>query len=181
MRSTAWTVSGAIMALVCVTCLVMTSFAAPPGDAKKAAEPPRVSVETARERAKLTHNIYSATLDVVHHHYFRGERASVPARAMEDVFKVIAKEEHISAKWIAVNAKAMSIDHKPEGDFEKQAVKAIVSGQNEYERVEDGVYRRAVGISLMNRGCLGCHLGFGATGQTKRFAGLVISIPVKKD
>ena len=141
-----------------------------------------VTVAEARQRAKLTHNIYATTLEAMHHHYFFHDRANVPARVMEDMFADIARQENIKAKWIAVNAKAMSIDHEPEGDFEKQAAKEIAAGKHEYERVEKGVYRRAVAISLMNNGCLGCHLGFSANKNKRdRFAGLVISIPVKQD
>ncbi|MFO1007996.1 MAG: hypothetical protein U0929_18705, partial [Planctomycetaceae bacterium] len=46
----------------------------------------RVPVEVARDRAKLMHDIYTATLDVMHHRYFHREKSVVPARAMEDVF-----------------------------------------------------------------------------------------------
>lgn len=149
---------------------------------KTASKKRLVTVEAARERAKLTHSIYATTLEAMHHHYFFHDRANVPARVMEDMFADIARQENIKAKWIAVNAKAMSIDHEPEGEFEKQAVKEISAGKPTYERVEKGVYRRAFAVSLMNNGCLGCHLGFGANDNKKpRFAGLVISIPVKQD
>lgn len=194
MRTTVWAVPCSAIALGSVLWVAVASFAEPPrgsktessteaksDSTKKLDDKKRVSIEVARERAKLTHNIYSATLDVIHHRYFRDDRSSIPARVMEDVFSEIARRENIKANWIAVNAKAMSIDHRPQNDFEKQAAKAIAAGQREYELVENGVYRRAEGISLMNRGCLGCHLGFGASGTTKRFAGLVITIPVTKD
>src|SRR4051812_13927584 len=46
----------------------------------------RVTVAEARARAKLMHDIYAATLDVMHHHFFRRERSVLPARALEDVF-----------------------------------------------------------------------------------------------
>ena len=46
----------------------------------------RVPVAVARDRAKLMHEIYSATLEVMHDRYFHADRAVVPARAMEDVF-----------------------------------------------------------------------------------------------
>jgi hypothetical protein len=193
MRTTLWALPFAAVALLGVLWGAAGSFAEPPAKSKKTSAKKgkpaakkkadtgkRVSVEQARERAKLTHNIYSATLDVMHHRYFRAERTSVPARAMEDVFAEISRQENIKANWIAVNARAMSIDHRPKGDFEKKAAKILASGKNEYEEIKHGLYRRAERISLMNRGCLGCHLGFGASGTTKRFAGLVITIPVKK-
>ncbi len=193
MRSTMWTVFRSIIALAGTLCVTAVLFADPfgtapksdtkenPSSTEKSDDEKRVSVEVARERAKLSHNIYVATLDVIHHRYFRNDRASVPARALEDVFVEVAREENIQARWIAVNARAMSVNHEPKDEFEKQAAKAIAAGKGEYELVEKGVYRRAEGISLMNRGCLICHLGFGASGKTKRFAGLVISIPVTKD
>ena len=181
---------------VALACVAMTSlflYAEPPSgvepsqeanqeSTEKADSKPtkRVTVEVARQRAKLSHNIYSATLDAMHHFYFRDDRSSVPARVLEDVFAEISDQESIEARWIAVNAKAMSIDHRPQNQFEKDAAKAIAAGKASYEVVEDGVYRRAQGISLMNKGCLGCHMGFGASGTVKRFAGLVIEIPVTK-
>jgi len=185
----------ATFVFVSVACAAVPAFADPPpdtenespteeqtADSEKPDDVKRVSVEVARERAKLIHNIYSAALDAMHHRYFRGDRTAViPARAMEDVFSEIAREENIKAKWIAVNTRAMSIDHRPDDGFEKQAAKAIGSGEREYEMAKDGVYRRAEGISLMNRGCLGCHLGFGTSTKTDRFAGLVITINVTED
>lgn len=181
--------------LGCVLC-VTGLFAQQPGNARKseasgdklaeaktkADDQKRVSVDVARERAKLAQNLLTASLDVMHDQYFhnRNDRTTVPARAMEEVFRRLAATDHIKAKWIAVNATPMSIDHKPEGEFEKQAARAIASGKREFEQVEDGTYRRAVSISLMHRGCLRCHLQIGSSGRVKRFAGLVVSIPVVK-
>ncbi len=207
MRSNPWPAASLALVAVGVLSLSMFAQAAPPtgetdtpaskkGVSKKApVEKPevkaassngaskgerRILLEAVRERAKLVHNIYATTLDVIHHRYFRGDRTAIPARSLEDVFSVIAKEENSEANWIAVNTKAMSINHRPKGEFEKQAATRIAAGDEAYESVEGGVYRRAQGISLMNKGCLGCHLGFGAAdSKVKRFAGLVIEIPVE--
>ena len=200
MRSSMISISCITVALVSVLYLAAISFAEPPrvekgkvkqdekSEATKATKKKKtneqrlVTVKEARERAKLAHNIYATTLEAMHHYYFLNDRSSVPARVMEDMFKDIEQQENIKAKWIAVNAKAMSIDHKPEGEFEVQAAKEIGAGKLEYERVEKGVYRRAVSISLNNNGCLGCHLGFSANKNKKeRFAGLILSIPVKQE
>ncbi len=155
--------------------------------AKKEAKSPRppageeatLSVEAARERAKLVHNIYAATLDVMHHRYFLDDRSTIPARAMEDVFAQIARESKINARWFAVNAKAMSIDHKPQDDFEKEAARALSKGKEEYEKVEDGGFLRAEGIPL-TAGCLSCHGTFGVTSTSDRIVGLSIRIPLTK-
>nr|MDP6060387.1 hypothetical protein [Pirellulaceae bacterium] len=137
-----------------------------------------LSLEAARDRAKLMQNIYAATLDVIHHRYFRNDRVTIPARAMEDVFSEIDRQENIKSSWIAVNGRAMSIDHEPEGEFELAAVKAISRGKDYFEQSNDGTYRR-VGAIRLGGGCMNCHGRFGSTSTSKRFAGLVIEIPLK--
>ena len=141
----------------------------------------RIPVETARDRARLMHEIYSATLDVMHRRYFHGDRAVVPARAMEDVFAEIKRQSDIKARWISVNMKAMSIDHEPDGEFEKRAAKEIAGGKQDVETIEDGYFRRATAIRLKS-GCITCHGGF-FQGQEKtpKFAALLISVPVNSE
>lgn len=137
-----------------------------------------LSVEAARERAKLMHNIYSATLDMMHHRYFRHDRATIPARAMEDVFTEIDRQSQMKSSWIAINSRAMSIDHEPEGEFEMAAVKAIGGGADHFEQADGDTYRR-VGAIRLSGGCMNCHGRFGSTSTSKKFAGLVIEIPLK--
>jgi hypothetical protein len=141
----------------------------------------RVSVAEARDRAKLMHDIYSATLDSMHHHFFRRDRAVLPARALDDVFAEIDKKTKIKTRWIAVNTPAMSLNHEPESAFEKKAAAELAGGKAEFESTEKGYYLRAGRIPL-GVGCAGCHTKFGATDNKKPlFAGLVISIPVKDE
>ena len=158
---------------------VWLSFAAQPAaSAEPAVAPRQVSVEVARERAKLTHEIFASTLEVLHDHYFHEERDIVPARALEDVFAELAEKSHVKARWISVNTKPMSIGHQPTTDFEKKAAAELTAGKTEYEAVEKGRYYRA-GVIPLTSGCVACHTGFfTAPPKTPRFAGLVISIPV---
>ncbi len=141
----------------------------------------RVPVAVARDRAKLMHDIYSATLDTMHHRYFRREGAVLPARALEDVFKEIDRKTKIKTRWIAVNTPAMSVNHEPETAFEKKAAAELAAGKAEFESTEKGSYLRASPIPL-GVGCVSCHTKFGAAEDKKpRFAGLVIAIPVKDE
>src|SRR5262245_57340961 len=157
----------------------------PTKDAKgKPAEKPNdksVSVAVARDRAKLMHDIYSATLDTMHHRYFRRDGAVLPARALDDVFAEIDRKTKIKTRWIAVNTPAMSINHEPETAFEKKAATELAAGKAEFESTEKGYYLRATPIPL-GAGGVSCHTKFGPTDDKKpRFAGLVISIPVKDE
>jgi cytochrome c553 len=179
-----WLASGvAALGLLALSADPAGVSAQPPAGPKAASdgkgEAP-VSVEEARERGKLLHRVYSSTLDVMHHRYFRTDRATLPARALEDVFKDIEAETNIKARWIAVNTTAMSIHHEPETEFEKKATRQLAAGETEFEQVEDGVYQRA-GVIPLKGGCVGCHAGpqSAANAKIPRFAGLVIRIPVK--
>lgn len=141
----------------------------------------RVPLAVARDRAKLMHDIYTTTLDVMHDRYFHADRAVVPARAMEDVFSAMEDQTGSKANWISVNLKAMSINHEPQTEFEKRAAREFVAGGTEIEVIEDGFYRRA-GAVPMTGGCLSCHAGFfNQPSKVPKYAGLVISIPIVAD
>lgn len=152
----------------------------PPVDAAEArtrSEP--TTVVAARERAAMAHVIYSTTLEIIHRHYFRKGQAVLPARAMEDVFAEVAEQSKVEGSWIAVNTKPMSIHHEPKTDFEKLAANAIAEGKEQFELVEKDFYRSARAIPL-GEGCVNCHTGmFRGPAKTPRYAGLVISIPLK--
>ncbi len=73
----------------------------------------------------------------------------------------------------------MNSDHKPRDSFEEESVKALKAGQRDFERVEQGVYRRAGPITLTNQ-CLKCHVP-DRKNTRNRTAGLVITIAIKED
>jgi hypothetical protein len=185
-RRRIWSIAG----LTGLSCFAMafvgiTLPAAPPrsdgGDAEHRHEDEhRLTVEAARDRSRLMHTIYAATLETMHRRYFHDDRATVPARAMHDVFAKIERSEHIQTRWISVNTRAMSLDHEPRDAFEKAAAKAIRSGEREFEAVQDGRYRHAGAIVLTSE-CLRCHGSMGTRTPSPRFAGLVISIPVREE
>lgn len=144
--------------------------------AAKPHTPSVAAVAAAREQAKLLQDVYSSTLDVMHHHYFRRDGAVLPARALEDVFASMAKLTGSNANWIAVNTKAMNIDHEPSTSFEKKAAAELSAGKEVYEVVTERMYRRAIVIPL-HANCVGCHTKmFADPPKTPRFAGLVINI-----
>ena len=106
------------------------------GEGEQSAGVQRVTLEVARDRAELMHEIYSATLDVIHHRYFRGDRAMVPARALEDVFEELERKTNSKARWFAVNLKPMSVNHEPKTDFEIDAAKRLSDNQEPVEGIE---------------------------------------------
>ena len=185
MRSKSWTILGAVATVsVSAAALIADSSEAAPassdGDSSAAGAP--LTIEEARGRARLLHVTYEATLHTIHRRYFdEDERHPTPARSLEEVFKEVDAATGTSTRWIAVNTPAMNVDHEPRDDFEKQAVATLASGELEFERVENGFYRRAGSVELV-ASCLKCYVS-GLTKQikTKRTAGFVVSLPVGGD
>ena len=174
MRSVAWPIRCGFLSSLALVATLGAARAEPAGEEQT--QP--VSLEVARDRAKVLHDVYTATLDVMHDRYFHGERAIVPARALEDVFGQIARQSKMEARWISVNTKAMSVNHEPKTEFEKQAAAEIASGKETFEKIEDGKYRRAARVEL-HADCVSCHTAFFTqVPKTPRYAGLILSIPI---
>lgn len=173
MNASRWIHSVCLVTLVMAVGMGMWAFAETP---EKKTNPD--SLLAAKDKAKLLHEVFAATLEVMHHRYFRHERTIVPARAMEDVFAEMQKSAGIEARWISVNLKPMSLNHEPATEFEKLAAKEIATGKPEVNAVEGGFYRRA-GVIPIGTGCAGCHEGFFKP-PTKgpKYAALVISVPI---
>lgn len=135
------------------------------------------SVHEARGRADLLHETVHATLQVVHHQFYREDQGlPIPAATLKDVFDELSRSRNVELRWLAVNAQAMNVDHEPVDAFERDAVKALAAGKESIEHVEKGVYRRAATITLRSE-CLKCHLP-NRRSTEDRAAGLVISIRV---
>lgn len=136
------------------------------------------NLSEARGRARLLHETIHGVLQVVHRDFFReDEKLPIPSQSFEEVFEELARSQKVNVRWLAVDTEAMHADHKPTGDFDKQAVKALRSGQTEFESLEDGSYRY-VGTIRLSAHCLKCHLP-SRTSNKDRAAGLVISFPMK--
>jgi len=146
------------------------------GSLKSLAAKP-LPLEQARQRARLLHDIYESTLLTMHRHYFEPNKQRViPSRALEDVFYTARRRWGVEARWLAVSAQAMNIDHKPKTTFEKQAVQLLLTGKKQHEEVRDGTYRMAAPIVLFAN-CIRCH----TSRRRNPVAGLILSLPVKSE
>ena len=148
--------------------------------AKSAATPasavPRL--EEARRQAQVLHAAMHSTLQLVHHRYYREDEAlPIPAAMLKEVFAELEKEQHVKLRWLVVEGQAMNADHQPRDSFENDAVQALKSKSQSFERVEKGVYRRAGPITLTNH-CLKCHVPDRRSTEN-RIAGLIIAIPIQ--
>jgi hypothetical protein len=138
------------------------------------------TVKEARDRARLLHEIIHGTLQVMHRDFFDpDELDKIPSASLEDVFNELARKQGVKVHWLGVDGQTMNIEHQPQDNFEREAVKAISSGKKEFEAVEGNRYRHAGAIVLHNV-CLKCHVP-NRSSLEDRAAGLVISMKFGKD
>lgn len=136
-------------------------------------------LELARVRAHLLHETLHGALQVMHRDFFKaGQSLKIPSHSLEDVFLELQNTHGVQLRWIAVNTKAMSIDNKPESEFELAAVEQLKKGKPTYERLDADRYQFAGAIRL-SASCLACHLS-GRRDNNDRLAGLVITIPAEQ-
>ncbi|MEZ6068362.1 MAG: DUF3365 domain-containing protein [Planctomycetaceae bacterium] len=133
----------------------------------------------ARARARILHETLHGTLQVMHRDFFREDDGTrIPSRSLADVFSELEKSYEIKLQWLAVDTKAMHIDHEPQTDFEKAAVAAFKADESEYEQVDGDAYRYAGRIRL-SAVCLTCHLSR-RSNNNDRSAALTITMPWAK-
>ncbi|YCM43976.1 DUF3365 domain-containing protein [Verrucomicrobiaceae bacterium 227] len=133
------------------------------------------SEEEAKVRAQILHDTIHATLQLVHRDFFDPlEMDLIPSATLDEVFEEIEEKWAIEIRWLGVEGKTMSVDHKPRDKFEKKAAEALAKGAKEFESMEGRTFRRAAPIVLHNA-CLKCHVP-NRTSLEDRVAGLVISM-----
>lgn len=149
-----------------------------PADAARIQGHAPTTIVEARGRARLLHETLHGALQVMHRDFFReDEGLKIPSRSLEDVFRELARSHAIKLRWIAVDANAMDVDHEAKTKFEKDAVRSLKSGKEEFESVTDDEYRFAGRIRL-SATCLACHASRRSSNDD-RSAGLVIIMPTK--
>ena len=117
------------------------------------------------------------SLQVMHRDFFReDEGLKIPSRSLDDVFLVLADKHQVKVRWLAVNAEPMNVDHKPQDDFENNAVKALATGKPEFDAVEGETFRFAGLIRLPSQ-CLKCHVPR-RTSNKDRAAAVAITMPL---
>lgn len=133
----------------------------------------------ARERAELLHEVIHELLLAVHKNYYReDEGLLLPATTMRGVFERLAERRKVQLRWLAVDAEAMNVEHRPHDEFERAAVTALKSGRTAYEESSSAQFQYAGAIPLTSE-CLKCHVPR-RTSTRDRTAAIVITFPLQQ-
>ncbi len=136
-----------------------------------------VASSEARMRAQMLYELARGSLQIMHRDFFDDDNSlAIPSASLEEVFQEMEKRFGVTMKWLVVDADVLNVEHLPESDFEKLAVKALAAGNPDAETIDAGLYHFAGPIRLDAR-CLKCHVKR-RTSNEERLAGLVITIPI---
>jgi Protein of unknown function (DUF3365) len=135
------------------------------------------TVAEARGRARLLYETIRGSLQIVHRDFFIEDESLIPSHSLEDVFAELERLHNVKVRWLVVNAAILNVDHRPQDQFEMDAVKAIAAGKIQHDETADNEYRFAGRIRLSSQ-CLKCHVP-NRTSTEDRAAGLVIRMPLR--
>lgn len=137
------------------------------------------TLQEARGRARLLHEVLHGALQVMHRDFFDEENPpAIPSASLEDVFAELEKSYQVRVKWLTVETDVLNVDHVPQDEFEKAAARALAAGKDVYEADQEGQFRFAGRIQLASQ-CLKCHVKTRTSTET-RSAGVVITMPLHK-
>lgn len=129
--------------------------------------PQDIGIEKAVERAKKTvrmiDEMYKTFIVLVTKEYVTDPTMFSALILSKRIFEAMSKKGWHEARLLGTDETPHNPDNSPKDGFERDAVKALVSGQNYYEKVErvEGKYylRSATSVIAVMEGCKICHPG----------------------
>lgn len=119
------------------------------------------AIEQARMTAKMLDDLYKTFIVLITEEYVKDPSILPAATISKRVFETMAKKGWHQAKLLDATGKPFNNDNRPDDDFEKDAVKALSSGQSYFERAEtvEGTkyLRAATEVPVVIKGCILCH------------------------
>ncbi len=116
-----------------------------------------VSVEEARRTVELLNDVYQVSLQEIHRRFpIGGGQPIVAALVIRDIQKRVSNRRGVQSRFLAVDTRAMNLDHAAKDAFERRAVEKLAAGARRWEVVENGQLRVATVVPLGGT-CFPCH------------------------
>jgi hypothetical protein len=114
-----------------------------------------------REQVKMLDDLYKNAVVSITSRYVEGQGKQPAIMVAQDVFGAMKKQGWHSAKLVDASGEPLNEENSPETAFEKDAAKAMNSGQPYFERVVgEGNDRRllaATVVPVVMKRCANCH------------------------
>jgi hypothetical protein len=128
-----------LLSMAVVGLCLTGSMLATAQDANEAAKS-RPAVERAKKQAKMLDTLYKTAIVIITENYVDGSEDLAAGDAFQALFKSMKDNGFHEVRLLDATGNAYDPDNRPNNDFEKSAVKALLAGKPIYEEVmeEDG-------------------------------------------
>jgi hypothetical protein len=175
------------LALVCMVCVVGTSWLSHPSrllaDPKKPAEPDQTAVENARRTVKMLDQIYKTTIVLVTEKYVLEEDDFAAGSAAVLLFKQISEGGTHQVRLIDATGQPYEEANVAKDDFEKQGIKQLKGGAANYEKIvqKDGanILRVMTPVPVVMERCTMCHEHYKTVKAGEPIGAISYSIPIQ--
>lgn len=166
------------VALIVSVAAIVTSGSLTAADKTKASE--SAEVLRARREIKLLDDIYKTAIVLITKHYV-DESSDLPAgEAFKVLFAGMKEKGWHEVRLLDATGEPLNEDNRPQDEFERQAIKALLAGQPYYEEQaeKDGqrVLRAVTPLPIVMEKCTLCHSNY--TDQ-KVIGGLGYALPLE--
>lgn len=171
---------GTVLALGLVAlCATGTMFvtAQDTGEIEKA----QPAVERAKKQAKMLDTLYKTAIVLITEHYVDDSKALAAGDAFQALFKSMKDNGFHEVRLLDATGEAYDSDNEPKTEFEKNAIKALLSGKPIYEQVvkegEKQYLLSATPIPVVMEKCTLCHSNY--EGVKGPIGSLALKIPLE--
>ncbi len=115
----------------------------------------------AREKVRMLDDLYKTFIVLITGEYVNNPSVLPAATLSKRVFGVMSKKGWHKARLLDATGTPFNPDNNPKDEFERDAIKALISGRTYFERVEKikgrDYLRAATAVHAVMQGCIICH------------------------
>lgn len=174
----------AIPATICLVAMIVMSSRAT-GNAPATAQPTPHETTTkdrARRDVRMLDDIYKGAIVTITQHYVNDEDAIPAGTAFKKLFVAAETKGWHRVRLVDATGEPYSDENVAEDEFEKRAIKALVSGKAWYEEEEkrEGVnhLRVATPIPVVFEKCVMCHDNYADVPKGQAIGALTYTVPI---
>ncbi len=118
-------------------------------------------LEHARETVRILDDVYKTYIVLITSEYVDNPSVLAAATLSKRVFEEMNKKGWHKTRLLDATGTPFNPENNPKDDFEREAIKAMHSGRNYFEKVEKiegkNYLRAATSVHAVMKGCIACH------------------------
>jgi len=118
-------------------------------------------LDHARETVRMLDDVYKTYIVLITAEYVDDPSVLPAATLSKRVFEAMNKKGWYKTRLLDATGTPFNPDNNPKDDFEREAIKAMHSGRNYFEKVEKiggkDYLRAATSVHAVMKGCIACH------------------------